>query len=495
MNRVVITYNSFDGAAAAALLLRRWPEARLQISSEKSLPHTLQSISVEPDDEIHLVGFPAGENVDELGQALEQLKSAGARVVWYLPGPRRGQASLLAAYCEIVSRRSSTVTKVVADHLGAQDDHARKLARIAVQESRKRRPDDTLYLLFDAAVTRFFQLDDYDAVPNAIRKLANLSPIDARDEENMEIYRRLGAGRLTGKSRLIRELRRRIEKVGADSHCRVLITGETGTGKEVAARLIHQASQRCRGPFISVNCATFEENLLESQLFGHEEGAFTGATRRHIGFFEKASAGTLFLDEIAEMPLRVQAKLLRALQEGAFTRLGGAELIRVDVRVVAATNQDLEEKVRQGDFRADLFYRLNVISLRMPALREHPEDIPEIASEILYSLAERRRVEPPKLNKKQLRVLQSYSWPGNVRELQNVLERAFVLDEWDMNELLDSSGPMREVPDIEPLATHRRRYVRQVYERLGRNITRTAEALDVTRNTLKKILREAEGSH
>jgi transcriptional regulator with GAF, ATPase, and Fis domain len=228
---------------------------------------------------------------------------------------------------------------------------------------------------------------------------------------------------LTGESAAIRAVRETIARAGPSS-ATVLITGETGTGKELVATLLHQASPRRGRPMVRVNCAALPEALLESELFGHERGAFTGADQRRIGRFEQAHGGTLFLDEIGDMHPHIQAKVLRALQEREFQRLGGAGSIRVDVRVVAATNQDLRALIARGRFREDLLYRLDVVSIHLPPLRERMEDLPALAAEILAELSS---AAPAELESAALALLLAHTWPGNVRELRNVLERAALL--------------------------------------------------------------------
>lgn len=230
-----------------------------------------------------------------------------------------------------------------------------------------------------------------------------------------------GFGQLTGQSEAMRQTLRQIAIV-APSHSTVLIQGESGTGKELAARAIHRAGPRPDGPFISLNCAALPENLIESELFGHERGAFTGAEKMRIGRFEHANGGTLFLDEIGELGPAIQAKLLRALQERAFERLGGMNTIKVDARIIAATNRDLIKMVEKGEFRRDLFYRLNVFPICMPALRDRPEDILPLAARFLRIHAPQARFSGEAAS-----LLQRHSWPGNVRELENIIERAALL--------------------------------------------------------------------
>jgi transcriptional regulator with GAF, ATPase, and Fis domain len=228
---------------------------------------------------------------------------------------------------------------------------------------------------------------------------------------------------IVGQSTIIRGIFTQILKV-ARTDATVLISGESGTGKELVASSLFEHSFRREKPFVKLNCVAIPEGLLESELFGHEKGAFTGATARKIGKFEMADGGTIFLDEIGDMPLTTQAKLLRVLQEKEFERVGGNETIRVDVRFIAATNKNLTEMVRQGTFREDLFYRLNVFSIQLPPLRDRKEDIPLLAAHFLE-----RMDNPARLSPESLQVLTAYSWPGNVRELQNTLERAAVLAE------------------------------------------------------------------
>jgi len=227
----------------------------------------------------------------------------------------------------------------------------------------------------------------------------------------------------------------------------VLITGESGTGKEVMARHIHRRSSRAGGPFIALNCAAIPEHLLESELFGHEKGAFSGAAGRRIGKFEAADRGTLLLDEISEMDVRLQAKLLRAIQEREVDRIGGSAPVRVDVRILATSNRDLDSEVRGGRFRADLFFRLNVVNLALPALRERPEDIPVLAEHYARHYADMNGLPQRPLSEEALRLLCQYGWPGNVRELENLMHRAVLLAE------TPQIGP--ELFNLLPVATTR----------------------------------------
>ena len=213
----------------------------------------------------------------------------------------------------------------------------------------------------------------------------------------------------------------------APSEASILITGESGTGKEVFARLVHRKSNRANKPFVCVNCAAIPENLLESELFGHEKGAFTGAIARRIGKFEEADGGTLLLDEISEMDIRLQAKLLRAIQEREIDRLGGSKPVKVDIRIIATSNRDLQEEVRKGTFREDLLFRLNVVNLCIPPLRERPQDIPALAEHFARKYAEVNGLPYRPLSKEAIALLHQHPWPGNVRELENTMHRAVLL--------------------------------------------------------------------
>jgi len=265
-------------------------------------------------------------------------------------------------------------------------------------------------------------------------------------KENAALRRQLEQGRereILGGSPAIRKLLLDIDRV-APARTSVLITGESGTGKELVARALHRASPRAKGPLVTVNCAAFAENLLESELFGHERGAFTGATERKRGLLEVADGGTLFLDEIGEFPLALQPKLLRVLQERRFRRVGGTAEIESDVRVLAATHRDLGAMLAAGGFREDLYYRLNVVTLHAPPLRERPEDIPLLALHFLRRFA--RELDRPvaTLDPSALKLLQGHLWPGNVRELQNVIERGVLFCAGDTLGAADLPEPLRQ---------------------------------------------------
>ena len=235
----------------------------------------------------------------------------------------------------------------------------------------------------------------------------------------------------------MRQIRNQVQRVGP-THATVLIRGESGAGKELVARAIHDTSQRANGPFVALNCAALTPTLLESELFGHEKGAFTGATERKLGKFEQASGGTIMLDELGEMSSEIQAKFLRVLEGKSFERVGGNKPIQVDVRVIAATNRDLEQAVRDGHFRSDLYFRLRVIELLVPPLRQRPDDIMPLAEYFLHQFIARSGHGPIGFSDRAKQAMQKYNWPGNVRELRNCVERAFVL----------ANGPLAEPEDL-----------------------------------------------
>ncbi len=258
------------------------------------------------------------------------------------------------------------------------------------------------------------------------RALEQQRLVSDADDLRARLTERFSAGRLVGDSPAMQEVLKVIKQV-APSRATVLIAGESGTGKELVAHALHVNSPRSRGPFVRLHCAALAESLLESELFGHERGAFTGAVARHDGRFQQADGGTLFLDEIGEISPTTQVKLLRFLQEHEFERVGGSQTIRVDVRVIVATNRDLEEEVRAGRFREDLYYRLDVVTMRLPALRERRSDIPLLAGHFLRRYADENGKVIRGFTPGALELLMSYRWHGNVRELENAIERAVVM--------------------------------------------------------------------
>jgi len=321
-------------------------------------------------------------------------------------------------------------------------------------------------------------------------------------EENRELKLRFAKDyEMVGRSEAIRKIWREIE-MAAPTAATILITGESGVGKELVARAIHETSPRRRERFVQVNCAAIPDDLIESELFGHEKGSFTGATERKIGKFELADRGTLFLDEVGDMSLKTQAKLLRVLQEGEVERIGGNRTIKVDVRVIAATNKDLKREIEKGNFREELFYRLNVVPIYVPPLRERREDIPILVDYFTREFCAKNNFRKRSYTKGAMEVFVNHRWPGNVRELKNTVERILILsskevvDEEEVLRALGEPSP-RQMGDL--FKARSLREFRQLAERefilaklkeCGFNISKTAEALDTPRSNLYKKMRQ-----
>jgi two-component system nitrogen regulation response regulator NtrX len=307
---------------------------------------------------------------------------------------------------------------------------------------------------------------------------------------------------IIGHSNVIQDLKEQI-RIAAPTSGWVLITGENGTGKELVAQAIHRQSKRYDKPFIEVNCAAIPEDLIESELFGHEKGAFTGATNKRKGKFDLANEGTLFLDEIGDMSLKTQAKILRILQEHKFERVGGQKTIEVDVRVIAATNKSLEDEIIAGNFREDLFYRLNVLPFKVPSLRERPEDIAILSKHFLKSYCEKENTEHKEISPEALEVMANYSWPGNVRELKNLIERLIIMTPRQLitvealpaelkypkrNSSLEllktSTDNYKEAKDI-----FEREFIRSKLAENDWNVSKTAELISIERSNLHRKIK------
>jgi two-component system, NtrC family, nitrogen regulation response regulator NtrX len=317
------------------------------------------------------------------------------------------------------------------------------------------------------------------------------------ERENRDLQHRLGKHEIVWQGDTMRRVMAQVEKVAA-SETRICILGETGTGKELVARTLHERSPRTGGPFVTLNCAAVPAELIESELFGHEKGSFTGAGARHLGKFEQAQHGTIFLDEIGDMPLAMQAKLLRVLEEGEVERIGGDRPIAVDVRVIVATHHDLEKLVRDGKFRQDLFHRVFVFPLRLPPLRERREDIPTLVEHFAQQVSAANGWKPMKFAPDAIAALQDYPWPGNVRELRNAVERLMLLAPSDevTTETVElalpasAAGSDATVGGTGPLADRVRSFEKQtILAELKRNhnqISNTARALGLERSHLYK---------
>jgi transcriptional regulator with PAS, ATPase and Fis domain len=321
---------------------------------------------------------------------------------------------------------------------------------------------------------------------------ARARELDARVQSLSHAVGNGAHARVVGDSVEWRDVLRKATQV-ASTDTTVLVTGQSGTGKEVVARFIHAASARRKGPFVALNCAALPEQLLESELFGYERGAFTSAQQAKPGQVELASGGVLFLDEVSEMSLSAQAKFLRVLQEREFQRLGGTRLLKANIRVIAATNRDLRKAVERGDFREDLFYRLGVFDIQIPALRERPSDIVPLSETFLQEIGRSFGRPPARLTREARQALLQYDWPGNVRELRNVLERAAILCEGaliDTTHLALDSGARRPRHDTTDLSALERTTITKVLQECRGNKTKAARRLGVSRTQLHLRIRK-----
>jgi DNA-binding NtrC family response regulator len=342
-----------------------------------------------------------------------------------------------------------------------------------------------------------FRNDELIAILRRAAEHRNLRAENKSLKQAIQRHERTGIARPVGTSKAWLEILRLVETV-APTDSTVLIQGESGTGKEVIARYLHDLSTRTAGPFLSINCGALPESLLESELFGHVKGSFTGAIRDKIGLFGASTKGTFFLDEIGETTPATQVKLLRALQHREVIPVGSTDAVPVDTRVLAATNRDLDEEIRAGNFRSDLYYRLNVISLHLPPLRQRRDDIPLLAEHFLTRIAANRNEEPKRLTDAARTVLYEYNWPGNVRELENALERSIILtpgEEIDTGALPERVTERRTEPLVSThtppnptLEAVERAYIMWVLQSESGNKSRAAEALGIDPSTLYRKL-------
>lgn len=338
-----------------------------------------------------------------------------------------------------------------------------------------------------------FDLDELMLKVNKVRDRKQMERENAALRSYLEMDREI---QVVAESPSMKEV---LEMIGSiqDSDCNVLLTGESGVGKNLLAKVVHYSSQRRDRPFLSLNCATFTEDLLASELFGHEKGSFTGAVSQKKGLLEIADTGTLYLDEIAEMPPNLQAKLLKAIEEREFYRVGGTRPVHVDVRYLAATNQNINEAINSGSFRRDLYYRLNVMEIYTPPLRERKEDIEPLMNHLLEKHLPKYRKEIKGFARDASRILRNYSYPGNVRELENIIERAIILENGPYITVgsLPQSLKMFQIETVEPgkikpLDEVNQEYARSVVDMLGGNKTKAAKRLGISRTSLWRLLKE-----
>jgi len=453
----------------------------LIVDDEQNLRHMLQTLLKREGYEP--VGVPSVES------ALRELAERPYDVVITdLRMPGQGGMDLV----DEIRRRNLSTTVVVMTAYGSRDIAIEAMKRGAYDYISKPFEADELVLLLRKAEERERLFRENQSLHKQIRA-------GGGEPET-------GLGDLVASSRPMLDLFRTVRKI-AEFKTTVLIGGESGTGKELIARAIHRLSPRVQAPFIAVNCGAIPDNLLESELFGHRKGAFTDANRDRKGLFEEASGGTLFLDEIGELPLGLQVKLLRVLQEGEVRRLGDSQDIRVDVRVVAATARDLVAEVSRGVFREDLFYRLNVFALHLPALRERREDIPLLVEHFLARMNARMGLSIAGTSAEAMRLLVEYDWPGNVRELENCVERAIVLCEGTHIEVEALPERLRQTPpaavltptpspddgDLSIKRASRRSeelLIRRALQKTHGNRTRAAELLEISHRALLYKIKE-----
>jgi two-component system response regulator HydG len=418
-----------------------------------------------------------------------------------------------------LSRLESERFDVIVAELGMGEDGPEAL----IDHLRRRAPDAAVIATTDQAsldgavgalrggvmdyVAKPFHVGDMlRAVERAVERIrvqGEVNPEDAGVEEGGRVREARAAGpyefeELVGRNPRMQRVYGLIQTV-APAGSTVLVTGESGTGKERVAAAIHRRSSRRNGPFVRVNCSAFAEGVLESELFGHEQGSFTGAHRARAGVFRRADGGSLFLDEVADLPQATQVKLLRVIQEREVQPVGGDSAVPVDVRLIAATNRDLTEEVRKGTFREDLYFRLNVIPIHIPGLRERPDDIPHLVDHFLARFAEKTGKYVRGFTERAMSALERYSWPGNVRELENAVERAVVLATEPVIDVQDLPAEVRGVGtsfdgafqvNTVKLAEVEEIVIRRVLTKNGWNIKRSAEMLGITRATLYSKIRK-----
>jgi two-component system response regulator HydG len=450
--------------------------------------------------------------VDDESSNLESLAKIFEREGWRVALARSGPAALDALRRE---RASVVVTDVMMP--GMSGDELLRAVKTLAPET-----EVVLMTAYGTVETAVAAMKEgaYDFITKPVKRHAIVKSVRQALEkaslvaENRALKARLaelapGIGGLLGDAPPFRAVLETLRQA-APTSATILLAGESGTGKELAARLVHDLSLRAAGPFVPINCAAIPEGLLESELFGHEKGAFTGAAARKEGRFERAHGGTLFLDEVGEMSPAIQVKLLRFLQDGVLERVGGTESLRVDVRVVAATNKELAAEVKAGRFREDLFYRLDVVSVRLPPLRERREDVLPLASFFLRRVAEGLPKRVTGFSAGAAAALESYGWPGNVRELQHAVERAVILSRGDVLELgdlpeairvaaaggaeLPAGGAPLVIPLGTPMEEVERMVIRRTLEQTRGDKNLAAQILGIAARTIyRKLDRDEEG--
>ena len=467
---------------AAAILLCQWPEAELETASAKRLPSVLEKVAKSHGRSVYIAGVPGTHKPEIIRRTVQAAAEKQNLLVWFGQEAHRPPAG--TAWKEHVVPNTGTMADTVLKLASPSRETkqmqllcaiARKIKDAAPLDSAEEKLASTAKAAYWAAT----ELQGFNTYKSGIAFLAGKH--QAADSQGLSTarkhYEEWGADRQSERhSQAMKDVYKKTWVLGKEGKCRVLITGETGTGKETIARVIHASSPRTDKPFIAFNCAELSPQLLEGKLFGYTKGAFTGANQEYHGAFERANGGTLFLDEVGELSLSAQAGLLRVLQERRFLPLGSESEMKVDVRVLAATNRDLLTMVKDGTFRADLYYRLNAVILHLPALRERKEDIEFIAWGYW-----KNRPTP-----QQLQALCSYSWPGNVRELLSILDHARIFNESDLSKAIPHEETVSGGMPDESLESAIRTHVCKIHARYDQNHTRAAKALGISINTLRK---------
>ena len=355
--------------------------------------------------------------------------------------------------------------------------------------------DQAVAAMKDGAEDFIMKPVDLDQLDLRVAKVLKAGALQSEvDELRSQLDERFGLDNMVGSSPAMERVFKMVRRA-APTSATVLLQGPNGTGKDLVAHAIHNLSPRAHGPFVAVNCGAIPENLIESELFGHEKGSFSGAVAQHIGSFEAADGGTLFLDEIGELPLAMQVKLLRALENRSFTRVGGTQSVEVDIRIVAATHRDLKALGDSGGFRQDLYYRLNVVDIYLPALKDRAEDIPLLASRFIKEISAKNGGAVTGITPAAMRILEQYRWPGNVRELRNVVEKMVVLsaggllDVDDVPDDLKSAAPSRLSPSV-TLDENEKAQILAVLQECNGNRSLAARRLGISRRTIYRKLDE-----
>ncbi len=509
---IILTTYGTDGAAAAAMVLLQHPHAEILRTSSTRVGATLLEVARRPPAHVHVCGVGPNDTSEHILEGLDALKSKGFSTTWYCGrGYMDSWREPMAPFCETAFLDCGSNAGAVRAHLAIRKSKRVELLLALGEEyadSTRTRAAEHLFWhdLVHHSAAQYFKYEDDQAFVDVIRKLAGQEDVTGRDERQVEAFRS-SSGRAVplGASKAMRSLRRTVARL-APLDEPVLILGPSGVGKELVAGLLHEASLRSGAPFVPVNCAILatSSDLAHDRLFGHVEGAYTGARASQAGAFEAADGGTLFLDEVAELPVAIQTQLLRVLEEGTITPLGTVATRPVNVRIVAATNQSLPSRVREGRFRLDLYHRLNVLRIRVPALKDRKPDMKSIAQSVAHDFAARGHALT--LTRADWQAVHEYDWPGNVRQFINVLKRAAYMGNQVRDVLAEEAAEERALEassrtemsealclflpgrpeDVTPEDEVRRAYMRHVFEVCDRNWSRTAKALGVAVNTLRK---------